>query len=458
MSQEISEMLALFDDLVSDHLAQEQATPVRPAIRPAQLRQKLDLSLGETGQALHTLKPLLAQLLELTPSTASTRFFNQLFAGRDAAALLGDMLAAFLNNSMYTYKLTGPHTLIEQEVIARMGRLMGYEQADGVCTPGGSLSNLMGMLLARNEAQKSARNDGLDGRLMRIYTSEESHYSVRKAAGVLGIGRDSTVTIRADARGRMCPETLRQTIQRDRDAGMLPVMINATAGTTVQGSFDPLPPIADIAETFGVWLHIDAAYGGTMVFHPDFKPYFEGSERAHSITWDAHKIMGTPLTCSVILVRQPGLLEQHLGETASYLFQGDSEAIDLGNRSLQCGRRNDALKLWLAWKVHGDEGFTQRVARLRELTEHARDRVLHEPALRLIRPPESINVCFQVQGVDAAVLCRRLNAQAEVMVGHAMVGEACVVRVVFLNPDISKEDVDVFFDRVLAVSESMRDS
>ncbi len=455
---DLSAALDALRQLVAGHLEHERAHPVRIPVAADELRARLDLELSDSGMEVDALLDAVRLVLEHTPSTSSPRFFNQLFAGRDNVAVLGDALAAVLNNSMYTYKVGGPQVLIELTLLRRMGRLMGYPNADGVFTPGGSLSNLCAMLMARDAACPEMRNEGASTRRMRVYTSTESHYSVRKAAGVAGIGRNNVVEIPADARGRMLPRELEAAIRTDLAAGHLPTMINATAGTTVLGAFDPLEEIGAIAHEHDVWFHVDAAHGGSLVFHPEFDEQLRGAARSDSVAWDPHKMMGVPLMCSVILVRERGLLEHSLNEAASYLYQGDDDELNPGVRSLQCGRRNDALKLWMTWKARGDVGFRERVATLRKLTLSARDRVVADPGMKLVREPESMNLCFDVLAVDADRLCAELHERGEAMVGYAMVDDRPVVRLAFANPEISESDLDSLFEAIRSTADSLESS
>lgn len=452
----MAEALDALDLLVREHLEREAAVPVRAPLDPADAVRDLDLTLSEAPMPFDEVVERLRHILAATPRTASPRFFNQLFGGRDAAAVLGDTLATVLNNSVYTYKVGGPHVLIELELVRRMGALMGFADPEGVFVPGGSMSNLCGLVVARGEALPDLRDEGGDGRRGRVYTSIDSHYSVRKAAGIIGLGRRNVIDIAVDGEGRMDPAALAAAIDADLAAGHVPVAVNATTGTTVQGAFDPVDAIADVCAERGVWLHVDAAYGGSMVFHPELAHHFQALHRADSITWDPHKMMGVPLTCSVIMVRQKGLLTKHFDETAPYLFQDDSDALNPGTRSPQCGRRNATLKLWTAWKTHGDQGYAERMIRLRELALYARDRVKADPELGLMREPQSLNVCFKVDGVDPVVLCTELNRQGRAMVGHAHVDGEAVVRVVFLDPHTSEADLDVFFAEVATVAAELR--
>ncbi len=449
--------LNALNQLLPRHLEQENEQPVRPPRSPESLRKAIDVSLGREGVSEARLLQAARQILDHTPSTASRSFFNQLFAGRDQAALLGDWLASALNNSMYTWKVGGVHVLLEELLIQRMGEMMGLKDADGSFTPGGSLSNLLGMLLARNHALPGFREFGGDTSKLRIYTSADCHYSVRKAAGILGIGRSNVVFVPTDDQGRMRADALDKAIATDEADGLRPCMINATAGTTVLGAWDPIDAIADVAKAHDVWLHVDAAYGGSMVFHPELKEHLTAAHRADSITWDAHKMMGVPLICSVVLVRERGLLQAALDESASYLFQGDADRYNPGKRSLQCGRRNDALKLWMAWKRHGDAGYQARMESLRNLALCVRDHVTAHGDLTLVREPASINVVFTVDGVDADELCRELNERGLAMVGHAIVDDQPVVRMVTLNPDHTEDDIAEFFQHLHEVAGQLRE-
>jgi glutamate/tyrosine decarboxylase-like PLP-dependent enzyme len=440
--------------LLQEHLDREQTEPVAPYRSPGELRERIDLGLPRRGVDDEQLFGLLRQVVEATPRTTTRRFFNQLFSGRDAYGSAAELLAAFLNTSMYTFKAAGPHVLIERELTAHMAAAIGYTDGEGVFAPGGSMSNLTGMLLARNAKRPEARDQGLGGRTLTFYASRLCHYSVPKMAAVLGVGRRWLRRIETDDRGRMMPGALREAVQKDVEAGDEPFLVVATSGTTVLGAFDPLDPIADVAEEFGMWLHVDGALGGSMSLSPAHRHLLEGSGRSHSFTWNAHKLLGVPLNCSVLLTREPGRLRASLEESASYLFQaGDEESeYDLGSMSLQCGRRNDALKLWAAWKHHGDEGFGRRVEHLAELARYAAARVQREPDLVLSRTPESINVCFEVKDRPSDLICERLRREARGLVGHGVVDGRRVIRLAAVNAALRPEDLDAFFDHVLEVA------
>jgi glutamate/tyrosine decarboxylase-like PLP-dependent enzyme len=448
--------LARTFELLRSHLERERDEPVVPYASPEDLQAAIAFALPTRGVDDETLFGRLEALIAATPRTTTSRFFNQLFSGRDDFGSIGEILAAFLNSSMYTFKAAGPQVILERELIGHMGGRIGYSDADGTFVPGGSMANLTAMLLARNKACPESRDRGVDGPRLVFYASACCHYSVRKAAGILGIGRDQLHEIAVDDRGRMLPGVLRQTIESDLAAGQQPFLVLATAGTTVRGSYDPLGPIADVCEEFGLWFHIDGAMGGSAVMSDTHEGLLEGRERSNSFAWDAHKLLGVPLSCSAILVRERGALYESLSEHASYLFQNDSE-YDLGEISLQCGRRNDALKLWAAWQHHGDEGFGGKIDHIFDLTRYAESIVREDPELDLACPVESITVCFTLRDHDSEKICESLRRRAGAVVGFSVVGGQKVIRLSIPNAAMGEDDIDAFFTELkLACAEATR--
>ncbi len=439
----------------------EGSLPRRGDRSPAQLGEELGIAIDPGGSAFDEVTARLGRILAETPSAASPRFFNQLFGGRDPIALVAEMLTPLTNTSMYTYKVAGPQVLVEREVLARMATKVGFAGGEGTISPGSSLANLTAMLIARNEAVAGAREHGLDGRLdgrldggrLTVYTSAEGHYSIRKAAGILGLGRANVREIETDGRGRMRVGSLAAAVDRDLGHGHRPILINATAGTTVTGAFDPIAEIAEVAGARGIWLNVDGALGGSVVLSRRHRHLVAGAERADSYVWNAHKMMGVPLSCSALLLRRRGLLARHLDESANYLFQSEADELDPGHRSLQCGRRNDALKLWAAWQLHGDDGYERRIDRLFELAAYAAGRVAADPGLELVLPPESINVCFEVVGRSSAAICERLDEEGRLLVGHGEAGGRRAIRLVCVNPDLVESDIDTALAEIQRVAD-----
>lgn len=425
----------------------EQKHPVNPYFEPEKLKTDIDLSLNNKGATETELIDLLGNIGDKTTKTAGKRFFNQLFGGRIEISVLADMLASMLNISMYTYKVGGVHVLIEEEITNRMCKFAGFKDGEGIFTPGGSISNMIAMMMARNEADESIKENGIPTNKFVAYTSCQSHYSITKNAAIIGIGRKNVRYINVDGCGKMLIKELEEAIKKDIANGLKPFFINATTGTTVLGAFDPVNAIADIAEKYKIWLHVDGAWGGSMILNKKYQNLFKGSERADSFTWDAHKMMGVPLIASTILTRKKGLLEKHFSEPADYLFQEDDNQLNPGTRSIQCGRRNDALKVWAAWKLLGDEGYSKRVDKMRELTLYLADKIDNDPELTLHCQPESLNICFEVNGKPSCKICSYLDKNGILKVGYGIFKEKSYIRVICVNPELTIDDLDYFLEQ-----------
>ena len=440
--------------LIDEFIASEVKVPVRPATDPEELYESLGIAIGDDGLPFEDVVEKLRLILAATPTSASTRFFNQLFGGRDKAATMAELLTPVANSSMYTFKAAGPQILIENEIIRRMLDVVGFDEGEGILTPGGSLSNMTALMLARDAAQDSAHDHGLRQRLI-VYTSQESHYSIPKGAAMVGIGRNNVRHVPLDEIGAMDVNALYRMIQEDLDNGHKPAMINATAGTTILGAFDPIDPISDIALAHGIWLHVDGAFGGSILLSKKHRHLLQGIERADSVTWDAHKMLGVPLTCSVILTKRSGPFANSLDEPASYLFQQDEDELNPGKKSLQCGRRNDALKLWAAWQHHGSRGYARRIDKLFDLAAYALNVVESDPQLLLTKKPSSVNVCFEVIDKSSEQICAELDRQARLKVGYGIVDGRKVIRLVCVNPDLEPADLDTFFNEIKSVAASL---
>ncbi|WP_299836422.1 aminotransferase class V-fold PLP-dependent enzyme [uncultured Tenacibaculum sp.] len=437
--------LKLFNELAEVLLNEEQQNPVAERIEANQLYETIDLSLRDTAMVDDDFKSLLQDVLVSTPKTATSLFFNQLFGGRQPKAVLGDLLAVLLNNSMYTYKVAGPQVGIEQEIIRKSCNLIGYgSNSNGTFPTGGSMSNYMALVMGRDAKDPSCRFDGMRKPLI-IYTSIESHYSNAKNASFAGIGRNNIRYIEVDSEGKMIPEKLEEQIKEDIKNGGIPTYVNATAGTTVLGAFDPIDKIADITEKYDIWLHVDGAYCGSVMFSEKYKHLIKGVERSNSFSYNAHKMLGTPLTCSILLVNDKKHLHNSFSNDASYLYQTDGDDFNLGKTSFQCGRRNDALKFWTLWKSIGTNGLEQIVDKQLELAKVAVDYIKNNPNYTLYSYDDSISVCFNYKDVDPVALCTALYENQETVVGFGSFNEDTFVRFVTINATNSKNDILNFF-------------
>jgi glutamate/tyrosine decarboxylase-like PLP-dependent enzyme len=419
------------------------------------LDAELDLRVQAAGRPLDEVLSDLRQIVKSTPRSGHRRFLNQLYGGRDAVATAGEVIAGVANTQMHTFKVAGAHVLMEEAVLRRMSELAGYHEGEGVFTPGGSIANLTAMVLARNDAVEGARETGITEGPLTVYSSADCHYSIPKNMGILGLGRRNHRAVPTDHDGHLDVNELRRFITEDRAEGARPVMINATSGTTVLGAFDPLREIAEVAAEEKIWLHVDGSYGASILLCDEHRQLLDGIELTDSLTWSPHKMMGIPLLCSVLLVRRRGLLAANLAQEAGYLFQSDGRRADPGTRSIQCGRRDDALKLWVAWQHHGDHGYREKIGRMFELSSYAAHAIDAEPELRLTMAPPSLNVCFEAIGTSSVAICERLEADGLALVGHAVVCGRPVIRLVCVNPELTEADIDEFLESVVEIARSL---
>uniref|UniRef100_A0A7N6AVM8 Glutamate decarboxylase 2 n=1 Tax=Anabas testudineus TaxID=64144 RepID=A0A7N6AVM8_ANATE len=291
--------------------------------------------------------------LKYAIKTAHPRYFNQLSTGLDMVGLAADWLTSTANTNMFTYEVAPVFVLLEYVTLKKMREIIGWSdgRGDGIFSPGGAISNMYAMLLARFKMFPEVKEKGMSSvpRLV-AFTSEHSHFSIKKGAAALGIGTESVICIKADESGKLIPADLERRILEAKQKGFVPFFVSATAGTTVYGAFDPLIAISDICRKYNIWMHVDGAWGGSLLMSRRHRWKLDGVERANSVTWNPHKMMSVPLQCSALL----GLMQNCNQMHACYLFQQDKHydlSYDTGDKALQCGRHVDIFKLWLMWRA-----------------------------------------------------------------------------------------------------------
>ena len=424
-----------------------------------EIRADIDLSLGPSSN-FDIIRDSIDKYLFHSTKTASPSFFNQLYGGFSITGHIGEILTSITNNSMYTYEMSPVATLIETEVIEKMSSIVGYQKGGGIFVTGGSNGNFLAMLAARHKKLPDAMSKGIFGTSrLTAFVSKESHYSIPKAAVQLGLGTESIVYVDVDDDGRMLPSDLERLILKSIENNELPFFVGATAGTTVRGSFDPITSINKICKKYDLWLHVDASWGGSALLSSKHKYLLKGSELSDSLSWCAHKAMAQPLICTVALFSDPTILREiNSIDGTDYLFHGEQlEEKNIGEFSLQCGRRVDALKLWLTWKYLGDEGFERNINNLVNLISYAQKKVEKSDNLDLVSPSNYLNLCFQVSpiGLDqdrvnnfTKQVRDSLLQKGKAMVNYAQIGDKTCIRLVLANYSLTETEIDTFFDNV----------
>lgn len=424
-------------------------------------------------------------VVERSVHTSHPRFLNQNFAGPDPVAVVGDWLGAALNTTGATFEAAPVFTLMESAVLSKLGRLAGYVAAGealvptlppGIFCPGGSTATLYALQLARHRHQPDVVRVGASGERLTVFVSSAGHYAATKSASLLGLGSDAVVEIECGADGAIVPRALERAVGESKRAGEVPLAVIGTSGTTVTSAFDDLVALADICERHGLWFHVDGCYGGSALFSNAQRHRLAGVERSDSFVWNLHKMMGMTQQCTALLVRDPGRLAPCFAGHADYLFQPDKLHADLdsGDRTFQCARRIDVLKLWLAWNHHGDAGFEARVDHAVAMADHARVRIAESGGVfaPVVAgtftntvfawvPPDLRPLALDdgaIIGLPADVHARlhalppmikaRLQARGTAMVGFQPLDGLNTFRLLFMNPAVSSTDVDAVLDRI----------
>lgn len=430
---------------------------------PAESVKQLIPNIESKGITYESLSLEIKSLLDHSVSTIHPLFLNQLFGGYDSAAWVGEVISTILNPTMATFEIAPMLTVIEKRLVAELLKMMGITKGEGIMVTGGSNANLLAMLCARTDFNPSIRQTGFGHNRYRVYVSAEAHYSFDKAANITGIGAQNLILVPCDQQGQMIPEELEKILAADITDGYTPILVGATFGTTVLGAFDDVTKIAKICEAHKVWLHVDAAWGGGALFSHSKRHLLNGINLADSITFDAHKTLGTPLITSFFLTRHPGILRNtNRGGGSEYLFhEYDNSDWDTGTYSLQCGRRADALKLWLLWRLYGTEGMIKRTEHLLDLADFAQEEIKRHPQLELVHA-HYLNVCFQVkschnqENINSFTLKVRkaLVEEGKALVNYAQRADGTIFfRLVFPNHQTEKSHLSELFKIIIEKAE-----
>jgi len=397
-------MLEAFDAVVKMSLTYmsqnlDRDTPLVKFKTPEQLRAEIDLKIGTEGVGFTAILAELQKTLDYSVRTGHVRFFNQLWAGTDKAAVIGEWLTAVMNSSMYTYEVSPVFTLMEMDILKKLRGLVGWQEGDGVFAPGGAHCNLLGMLAARNITIPTMKKSGLPpNQSVVCFTSSHSHYTVERCCSVMGFGTDSCLEIPVEMpSGKINVSELDRQMTAALAQGKIIFAVCITAGTTVLGAYDDIDAVGDVCHKHKVWLHVDACWGGHCLLSAKHRSLMKGAHKADSIAWTATKCLGLPQQCAVLLLKKPGVLYSCNAMHEDYLFhQHDEKDFDLGDRTLNCGRRVDAFKLWVSWKVYGDKGFEERVDHAFDQAQYIAQQIQKKPGVfeLVMDKPESLNVCF----------------------------------------------------------------
>ncbi|KAF3916741.1 hypothetical protein ABW20_dc0107194 [Dactylellina cionopaga] len=372
------------------------------------LSSTLALPLKPTGQ--QGLLSSVESILKYSVNPSAPGFLDKLYSAPVAPGVAADLILSVLNTNLHVYQVSPVLTLIEKHVAKSLAALFGLNgpRSGGISVQGGSASNTTSIVIARNTLYPKTKIEGnnADGLKLVMFTSAHGHYSIEKAAQMCGFGSGAAIPVPVDkVTGRMIPSELERLVLEAKAKGQTPFYVNATAGSTVLGSFDPFAKIAEIAKKHNMWFHIDGAWGGSYVFSEKLKSQFlAGAELADSIAINPHKMMGVPVTCSFLLGKDMELFQKANTLRAGYLFHDTDEGeegvwkepYDLADLTLQCGRRGDSLKLFMAWQYYGTKGYEAMIENAHQVAAHMVYIVARHMDFKLVstNPPPCLQVCF----------------------------------------------------------------
>jgi aromatic-L-amino-acid decarboxylase len=452
-------------DWIAEYLENMDSYPVLATTKPGEIKAKIPKTPPRKPEPLEDIvKDFHSSILPGITHWNHPRFFAYFSTTSPYAGIIGEMLCSALNVNAMLWKTSPSATELEEVATDWLRQMLGLPaQFEGVINDTASVGSLCAMAAAREDAGLKVREKGLAGRdelpKLRAYTSEEAHSSIEKAAIVLGIGQEGLRKIPTDDAFRMDPRALEKAVKEDLDAGVRPICIIPTIGTTSTTSIDPVKEIAQIAQRYGIWLHVDAAYGGVAATVEEMRDHFDGWEAADSIVVNPHKWLFTTLDCSVLYCRRPEVLKQAFSLTPEYLRTSEEQSVkNLMDYGVSLGRRFRSLKLWMIIRSLGTERIADTIRqqmsyarRLGELIQQDRNFELLAPipfstlVFRFNPPPLRSSTDSEVNRLNELLL-ERVNETGRVFLSHTKLRGKYALRLTIGNLKTNWEDVKLAWE------------
>lgn len=444
-------------NLFNNYLESGSERPVFNTIKKEELLNKLSNQLEKDGKGADYLFNILNDVILYH----SMNLHNPMYMGHQVPpslplASMLDLIISGLNQSLAVKKMSPVLSEIENDLLRFLCAQIGYDKSSGgTMTSGGSVSNLLGLYAAR----KKFFPEGLTPEACLI-CSDQSHFSVSKSANIIGLNNKQIITIVSDDQFKMDTEKTLKTIIDLKKKGYKPFVISASAGSTSTGSFDHIDKLSQIALENDLWLHIDAAHGGSLIFSEKLKHLISGIEKADSIAWDGHKMMFMPSSNGICLFKNLNDLKNCFKDNnAPYLYNSAETNNDLSRLSIQCTRRADALKLWGAILAYGTNFFARRLEYLESITEYFYLKLFNQKNFEVINKPEFNIICFRYNPAKCKINDERLNdinariRDAVNETGETMLtltsikGKVCL-RATIINPSTTERHIDAVVELI----------
>ena len=449
----VETLFAQATEKILTHLTRAAQQPPLPTVDelPA-------IALPELPADTTTLLATIEQVLQTGMNPAHPRYIGHMDPLPTTASILGDMVVAALNNNMLSVEMSPLFSRLEPLLMADIAQLFGLgDRSGGLLVSGGSLANLQALAVARN-VKLNCGKTGLfqQPRKPVFFVSEVAHTSIKKAAMLLGLGIDAVIAIPTNHNSQMAVGALKEAIAEAQQLGKQPFALVATAGTTVTGNIDPLVQLGAIAQMHNLWFHVDAAYGGALMFSERHRDRLQGIEQADSVTFNPQKWLYVSKTCASVLFRDMGHLQRHFQVAAPYMNTED-DWLNLGEISIQGTRHADVLKLWLSLQHLGKRGYAELIKASDALTETFVAAIQARPFLALASEPEMNLLCFR--GCPAGLPADQWDAwnrdlqqyllhEADTFLSLPRYRGQNWLKVVLLNPYTTEKDVERIFGAI----------
>lgn len=382
------------------------------------------------------------------------RFAAQQVAAPIPAAALVESVVAALNQSLAVWEMSPIGTAIDRDLMGRFKKLFGYpSMAEGSLVPGGAFANLTALLAARDALVPNASNTG-NARIA-IVVGAQAHYSIARAAAILGLGKDSVFKVDLESEFRTDVTKADEALRAARKAGFRKFILVGSSGSTPTGSFDDLVALRKVATKYNAWFHVDAAHGAGLAFSSRMRTLLRGLSDADSMIFDPHKMMFMPLSAGGVLVRNGKKLLNPLQEQAPYLFGSKRLWPDLGHITIACSQRFDALKTWLVWQAYGPEVWGETATRVCDTAMAAFEYCSQSEILAPVHKPHSNIFCLELRRPRSRASDRRhwaikeqLNESGFAYISSTVLGGRRVLRLVVMNPRTTADDIVAILRKV----------
>ncbi len=432
-------------DWIAEYFDHIRDLPVLPDTRPGDLLEQLPAHCPEEGEPI---EKIFAEFQnEVFPRLTRwnhPRFFGYYPSSSTPPSVLADFLASAVNANAMLWKSSPAATELEQLTLGWLRQWLRIdEQFFGIIYDTASVSTFQALGAAREWADPECRTKGMRPGLI-VYITEHTHSSCEKAAIALGFGQENVRKIAVDEQFRMRADVLEKTIQDDIAAGKRPCCVIATVGTTAVSAIDPVSAIAEVAERYRLWLHVDAAYAGSSAILPEMRHILDGVERAHSLVINPHKWLYVSVDCSVLYTRYPDVLRRSSSLGAEYLRTAeDDRVVNFMDYGIQLGRRFRALKLWYVFRYYGREGISRMLREAIRLAKLAESLVRSDNEFVVCAPVSFGLVCFRHRAGDGfnQRLLAEINATGKAFLSHAVVDGKYILRFSIGNFMTTETDV-----------------